>query len=277
MADAEVKEFIGAMARNVELELSPSGGRVFVSSASPERLDGTSIELKCSWSSFATLFSLHITIGEEKHLVPLLDDEEEDDREREEEIGWRLTNCPIMLTLYPVDEKWFSESAARNDGEPILGRLNYYPPVKTSDGVVNDDRPTVTAWVGIGRDNFNLVREQMLSNEKPTFNIGLSVDFPEGSVEQKTLGRSIQWDGKGQLPVTGATIVWRNNDWSADFDTRKSQRRMERRKAELLPPDPPIEHTQTLNAITRLESAVNKLTTPIWLAAAAAIAALFLR
>lgn len=279
MADAELADLIGAMARHVELELRPVGGRIFVDNATLEHIDSSKIELKCFWSGgLASLFSLSIVIGDQKHMMPLIDEDAEDENvERHEEIGWRLGDCPIMLTLHPIDAKWLTESADRNDGKPILGQLYYHPPVNTDDGVVNEKRPTVTAWVGLGRDNFNVIRDSLVTKDAPQFQVGLSLDFPPEAIEQGDFRRKIRWDGKGALPVTGAVVVWKNNDWSADFDTQMHERKMLSRRHNIEPPEPRLEHQQTLDALSRVESAMAKLSTPIWIAAAAAIASLILR
>lgn len=269
---------LDALSREVTLRLSACGGRVFAHSANTEQLNRSTIELKCWWMDLKNLFSLGITIGDEKHEPlhdgGLADEDDEDDEGHfdEEQIGWRLGECPILLSIYEIDEHWLASSAANNDGMPVLGRLQYYPRIQTADGVVNDKRPSVTAWTGMGAENFRLIRERLLSGERHDFELGITVEFPPGSVKSGWAGREIHWDGLEALPISSATIVWSRNDWNVDREGRLNNRP---------PPEPayvpPLEHVELLQASSRLETAIGRLVTPLWLTAAAVIAALYLR
>lgn len=277
--ESRLSETLDRMKHEVTLKLSPYGGRVFVENADLKRVDQSTIELKCWFSP--DLFGLNVTIGSEEHpRVTHYEDEEEgqeDGKPVELDTGWRLGDVPVMLTLYRVDETWLQESAAKNDGAPVLGRLHYYPRINTSDGVVNDKRPTVTAWTCLGADNFALVRERLLDFKKYDFQIGLNVAFPQGTVEShEFMGRSIKWDGEGELPVLSASIVWQKEDWSSDFHRKERLFEKEPAKAEL-PYDPPREHIEVMDATRRIETALGRLVTPLWLAVGALIVMAFLR
>lgn len=277
--DKRLSQTLDEMNRDVTLKLVPYGGRVFVNNADINRVDECSIELKCWFSPAA--FSLNVTIGEEEHSrVTHYSDEDEGEQESsqaEQDIGWQLGDVPIMLTLYRVDEKWLNESAEKNNGSPVLGRLHYYPRINTADGVVKDKRPTVTAWTCLGADNFALIRSRLIDFKKYDFEIGLSVVFPHGTVEsQGFIGKRIKWNGEGELPVKSASIVWRKEDWSSDFHRKERMFDDKPQEAEL-PFDPPREHIEVMDATRRIEAALGRLVTPIWLAVAALIVLAFLR
>jgi hypothetical protein len=278
--ESRLSRTLDRMKHEVTLVLSPYGGRVFVENADLKRVDQSTIEFKCWFSP--DLFGLDVTIGSEEHpRVTHYEDEEADggeDKSVERETGWRLGDVPVMLTLYRVDEAWLQQSAANNDGSPVLGRFDYYTPANTSSGVVNDKRPTVEAWTCLGADNFALVRERLLDFKKYDFQIGLNVAFPQGTVESHgLLGRSIKWDGESELPVLSASIIWKKEDWSSDFHRKEQLFEKKPSKAEL-PYDPPREHIEVMDATRRIETALGRLVTPLWLAVGALIVmALFRR
>lgn len=270
---------IERMMHEVALKLTPYGGRVFVEHADFARLDHCQLEIKC-WVS-PELFGMGVTIGDEVHTHVKQYKDEDQGREESEEVemesGWRLSDVPVMLTFYRVDDAWLRKSADEHGGKPLLGQLNYYPRINTDDGVVNDKRPTITAWMSLGPDNFELVRQRLLDFKKFDFEIGLTVEFPKGSViNEGFIGRTIKWDGAEMLPVKSGAIVWRKEDWSADFHRREYLVEKEQPKAEA-PYDPPREHLELLSASQRIEGAVAKLLTPLWLLAAAVIAYIIFR
>jgi hypothetical protein len=275
MADEEPESFIQQMTREVTLKLSAHGGRVFMQSADADDLERCTIELKCSWSpGLIAMLHQSIRIGDENHKPFKWDDDDVEviDEEAEDEMGWGLYDCGIMLSVYRVDEKWLADSAAKNDDKPILGRLNYNPPIQTSDGVVNDQRPSVTAWVGLGHENFRLLRDRLLATDKPDFDLDIAVEFPRGTVESGWVKKTITWDGKGSLPVTNATLVWLRADWNSES---ARERRVPRHR-EPVHREPPPEHGELLRAMKKLEAAVVKLATPLWIAVGAAIVAAWL-
>ncbi len=262
------------MKHEVSLTLTPYGGRVFVEHSDTDRVDHSHIELKCWFSP--QLFGLNVTIGDEVHpRVGFYDDEGDEEGNEETEVetetGWCLSDVPIMLAIYRVDSNWLSESAERNEGSPVLGHFNYYPRVNTSDGVVNDKRPTITAWMGLGAENFALIRQRLLDFKRYDFEIGLTVTFPYGSVEShEFLGRNVSWDGKETLLVKSGVIVWRKEDWSSDYHRKERLVEKKQVKAEL-PYDPPREHLEVVAASGRVENALARLNTPLWIAAGALV------
>jgi len=277
MAD-DTPSAIDTLVRTVTLEFRVLGGRVFAHNAEHGKLNRQTIELKCEASGSLLFGDDNCVIGNDKHPVPkVFEDEEREEEEGkpvEEEEGWRLGTIPTMISLYEVDEGWLAESGERNDGKPILGQFEYHEPIKTDDGVVNEKWPKAFAWVGVGSDTFRLVRDRMLRFEKYDFSLGLEVLFPEGAVECGWIGRNVRWDGKGQLRITGATIVWKREDWSSDH-----------RRKEWLGREPEVEqpykasheHVEIMDATKRIEAALARLAMPMWLAASAIIAFLIFR
>lgn len=265
------------LCREKSLPLRAEGGRVFVHSADPSNLARCTIELKCWWSpDLLTMFDSPIRIGDEVHKPFKWDEDGAQvfDEEAENLSGWTLRDCPIMLSLYSVDEGWLAESATKNGGQPILGRLHYYPPAKTADGVVNQERPTITAWVALGRTNFELVRDRLMATETPEFDLGITIEFPRGTVETGPTGSKVHWDGKGDLPVSAVTIVWKRGDWDSDSVRWRHPYRQPEPEPE--PYEPPREHVELMQRLNRLEAAVLRLATPVWLASAAAVVAVIL-
>ncbi|GFE72380.1 hypothetical protein [Novosphingobium sp. TCA1] len=269
---SEAGSRLSDLERSVGLPLRVLGGRVFLETPTSDNLNGSAVELKCSLTGFTELFHTSIVIGDEKHLaLPLFNGDEEQDRE--EEVGWRLSSCAIMVSFRPIDEAALAEMAEKNDGKPIVGRLNYWKPINSGDGVVNDKWPTVTIWVGVGRDNFALLSDAVRRNDLRGVEVGLSIEFPEGSVTSRMVGRKISWNGEGQLPVTSAGIVWKSGDWSSETDSfqlsKPEKRRIER--------EPSPEHIETMRGINGVREVLNKLMTPVWIAAIAAAVSIFLR
>lgn len=287
MADEEFRPF-ETLLRTVTLEFTVLGGRVFAHNAEPEKLNRQTIELKCEASGSWLFGGDDVVIGNEKHPVPKLfeeedEDEDDDDGDDEEgaekkpvdeEEGWRLGTIPTMVSLYQVDDGWFAESGLRNEGKPILGQFEYHMPIQTPDGVVNEKWPKAFAWVGVGPSTFELIRDRLLQFQNCDFSLGLDVLFPEGAVESGFVGRHVRWDGKGQLRITAATIVWKREDWSSDF--RHKERLGPKREA-VVPYEAPREHVEVMDALRRVEGAVTRLAVPLWMAAAAIIGYLTFR
>lgn len=275
MANEEHESATDKLTRNVSLPLRAVGGRVFVQNAQGDNTDLCTIEIKCWWSpSLLEMFDTDIRIGDDKHKPLKWDDDglQVIDEDGEEEVGWSLLDCPIMLTLYRVDEEWLAESATKTDGKLILGRLNYYAPIQTADGVFSKKRPAITAWVGVGNGNFALLGDRLINTETPDFDLGISVNFPSGTVVTSWVDKKVNWDGKGPLFVSDATIVWKRGDWDSDADRQRHvSRKLEPEQHDLSRDD-----IELLGAVNRLEGAVVKLATPLWLALGAVIIAAIL-
>ena len=257
------------------MNLTPHGGRVFVQSASAESIDSCTIELKCTWSpGLLALFDESIRIGADTHKPYKWNEYFEDvpDEDGEDEIGWSLSDCPIMLTLHPVTEKWIEDSAAKNAGKPILGRFTYYEPDKPAVDPVYSKKPLVTAWVGLGPENFRLLRDRLVNTEAPDFELSITVRFPQDSVKSSWTGKDVSWDGSEPLPVTSATIAWMRSDWKND--SRHERRVL--RDAEPIVAEPSSEHLQLMEKVGTLEAAVRMLATPLWIAVGAALIAIYI-
>jgi hypothetical protein len=270
MADQEDEGFIQRRTRTLRLALDVKGGRVFTHNADVENIDRCTIELKCTWSpSFLTLSDTSILIGNQQH-KPLKWDEDGlqvIDKEAESVTGWSLIDCPILLSLSPVDESWLNKRSAEGEDQPLIGSFRYHAPIQTSDGVVNETRPLITAWFGVGIENFKLIRSRLFDTDSYDFDIGLDVEFPRGTVERGWTKTKVEWDGKDALPIARAVVVWKLGDW----DSKADRVREISRKPEPSDDIPSREHLILLQSINRLEAAIVKLATPTWLVAAAAV------
>lgn len=272
MAESALSETPALLERSVSLEFGVLGGRVFAHHAQADRLDHQTIELKCEQSgSFLT--GSTVIIGDEHHeRVSLFAEDDEDQDESkpvEMEDGWRLDQIATILNIYKVDHDWIAGSAAKHDGKALVGRFEYFPRINTDDGVINDKRPSASAWIGVGPETFRLLRERMLDFKKWDFTVVLELLFPEGSVESGFMGRTVRWDGSKPLDVQSARIVWTKEDWSPDFHAK--ERLAPKPKA-----DAPQEHFELLSRIERLEIQIQKLATPLWAAAALLLVLVFL-
>lgn len=270
-----VSEMLGLLERDASLEFRVLGGRVFAHHAQADNLDRQTIELKCEQSG-SFLAGSTVIIGNERHeRVGLFadDEEREDGQPVETEDGWQLNNIATILNIYRLNADLIAESAAEHEGDALIGRFEYFPRIKTDDGVVNDERPSVSAWIGVGPETFALLRQRMLDFKKYDFAIALEVRFPEGSVERGFMGRMIRWDGAMPLDVQAAHIVWTKEDWSPAFHGKERLATKPRADA---PYDPPREHLELLNRIERLENQIQKLSAPMWTAAFLVLALILL-
>lgn len=276
MAERALGKMLDLMERTVSLEFRVLGGRVFAHHAEADRLDRQTIELKCEQSdSFLTGSS--VIIGDEHHERVSLFAEDDEDRDEskpvEMEDGWQLNQIATMLNIHEVDAHWIVESATKHDGKPLVGRFQYFPRINTDDGVVNDKRPSASAWIGVGPETFQLLRERMLDFKKWEFAVAIDVLFPEGTVESGFMGRTVRWDGSKPLDVQSARIVWTKEDWSRDFHAK--ERLALKPKADAAY-DPPREHLELVSRIERLESQIQKLATPMWTVAVLLLVLIFL-
>lgn len=276
MAESELSKTLDLMDRSVSLEFRVLGGRVFAHHAQSDRLDRQTIELKCEQSG-SFLFGSSVIVGDEHH--ERVNQFAEDDEDRDEsqpvemEDGWRLGQIATILNVHEVDYDWIAGSAAKHDGQALVGRFEYFPRINTDDGVVNDKRPSASAWIGVGPETFRLLRERMLDFKKWDFAVALEVLFPKGTVETGFMGRTVRWDGSKPLDVQSARIVWTKEDWSPDFHAKE---RLTPKPKVDAPYDPPREHLELLSRIERLESQIQKLATPMWVAAVLLLVLIFL-
>ena len=260
-------DFLDTLLHDVRLSLSPCGGRVIVRSASKNSLNSLSVELKCWWQRPGAWDLFHqrsIAIGDEKHkLLPSDEDDETPETDWEEQVGWRLEQCPIMLEFDEVADDWLADSAERNGDEALTGQLSYYAPVD-ADEFGKDARPTVTVWVPLGHDNLKVLRDRILAGDALDISIGLTVQFPKGCVQRgdNGYGKSVQWDGENTLKVKDVVVVWTRHDWNADCDD-KPERVPEAERDELLQA-----HVEMGTIANRIEASIVKLVTPLWLAVA---------
>ena len=266
MADEEQESALDVLLRTVTLALHPQGGRVFAHHATINNLDRQTIELKCEHRDPNLFFGKSVVIGDEVHPVPQLFDDEDDEsdtkRPVEEETGWRLGTIPIMLSIFEVDADWLHDSSEKHGANVLVGQLSYHPRINTDDGAVNDKWPRCTAWVGVGPDTFRLLRDRVLNFQKYDFQIGMDVLFPSGGVENAWKGRTIKWDGNGQLPILSAVAVWTKEDWSSDY--RRKERLGPPKEAEYVPSR---EHVELMRATERIEAGLRAVLSPLFIIA----------
>lgn len=274
MSGEEPESFIDKISRQQSLVLRVAGGRLLIENAQPDGVDRSKIELNCWWSpSLLGMMEDRIRIGDARHKPITWDEDgfEVVDGDAEDEIGWSLLDCPVELMIHRSEDGWLADNKARSKDDPIIGRFSYSAPIKTSDGVVNQERPTIHAWIALGPENFKFLRDRLTNTEVPDFDLGITVEFPRGTVETGWVKSTVKWDGKEPLPVTGASFVWKRGEW--DSDAPRERRWL--RKSEPEEHVPPREHVELLQSVSRLETAVTKLTTPVWIAAVAAVVAVF--
>lgn len=265
------------LARKVPQDFRILGGRVFAREAEAGRLDRQTIELKCEAGS--GFMGTEIRIGTDTHPWATFDDDDDDATDddasaasagREEE-GWRLSTIPTIVSVYPVDEAWIAESAERHDGTALRGMFDYHPAGQSEDAKA--ERPMATAWVAVGPDTFRLIRDELLAFKEYSFSLGLDLHFPEVAVENGFMGRTVKWDGNGQVPIVGLTVLWKREDWSPDF----RRKRVRPTPARVAIYEPSREQRDLLDASGRIEASVAKLLLPLWLIAGAIVAFLIFR
>jgi len=264
MASTATDDFLRDLSRGSSFDLSVTGARIISQAAKFGNETRPAIELKCYWRpSLADSLRREVIIGDQIHPPRLVEEPLEGAEPREDEIGWRLRNCPIMLWIEPVSPEWRADMADRKGSREAAGRLTYYPPNET----FNEKWPTMTGQVRLAFTEFELLRTRLLSSKKPKLDFIIGVDFPHPPQGEGI--RSIyRWDGAGALPITEASVLFKVADWSPDTDTFREERRAFENKVKNLEMsiDPYHEHRETLAAINRLAEMSSKLTTPVWIA-----------
>jgi hypothetical protein len=273
----EPESAIDLMVRTVGFSFRPLGGRVRAISATQANPDSFTIELKCEQSG-GFFDGTSCRIGSDRHPVPLfneLDDEEAEDKPVEEEDGWRLSTIPIMVTLYEATPAWLEENREKVGGQALAGRFSYHPIHEDSTVSERHRRPHIGAWLALGPETMRAVRRAMMDFEVNAFSLGLTVQFPKQAIlENGWQGRSIVWDGQGDLPVMDGSIVWTKEDWSPDFFSR--ERTWKREAVAEVRAEPDTQIADVVAAVRRLDARTRALVTPLWLTAFLAFFALLL-
>mgnify|MGYP003381768422 FL=1 len=238
-----------------------------------EQTDRTAIELICWWNpGFLAMFDKTVRIGDDMHPPFERDDigrpEFADDGE--EERGWNLYDCPIIVSVYAMDDEW-AQSSEANGEAPNLGRLTYSAPFKSSDGVVSRDLPKVFAWFGLGRQSFEALRARMWATTAPDFEIGFSVEFPSDSVEAGWVDVAVDWDGKGALPVLDPAIVWKTGEWNSEVARPEHIKLNHNEHQEVLQREIDPSQAEIVRTLTAIKASIPRLITPLWLTFGAVI------
>jgi len=263
----------------VTQEFYVRGGRLYAHEAEAAKLDRQTIELKCEAGGSLFGHGSSIVIGDDEHpRANPFDDDDDDgaeetssDKPVEMEKGWRLETLPTMVSIYPVDEAWIADSATRHDGKPVRGLLSYHPAIVSAGEAANDKRPMVSAWVAVGPDTFRLLRDELLTFKDYDFSLSLDLRFERANITPNWIGRQVAWSGEGSIAVEGMTVLWKREDWSPDFRRRKARANTKPEPGS----EPSREHRDAMDAAARVEAAVTKLTTPLWLILGALAALLF--
>lgn len=266
MADHKTDKLFERMFSEVALNLEVMGGRIFANNANTERLDRSTIELKCWYRGWR----LEHRIGDDKHFPVKIDEYGKPylDENGQEQIGWSLNDCPIILTILRTEDGWLDDNEARADREPILGRFEFGAPL-------HDKRPELFARIALGERNFRLLRDRLFASKRPNFEVGLTVQFPPNSVNAKMMVETVHWDGKGALPIIDARIAWAIADWDSETDADEREYNSNAQES-LLKNQQLSEHSELMDAIRKLESSIAKLSLPLWVAVGTAVTAIWI-
>jgi len=264
MASTATDDFLQGLNRGSSFDLSVTGARIVSTAAKFGEESRPAIELKCYWRpSLSDSLNREVVIGDQVHPPRLIEDPPEGVEPREDEVGWRLRNCPIMLWIEPVSSEWRSDLADQKEARDQVGQLSYYPPAED----FGDRWPTITGNVRFAEREFDLLRSRLLSSKKPKLEFAIAVKFP-GPPEDGEFRSVYRWDGMGALPITEASVLIKVADWAPGTDTfREEQRQFKNKVRELeMSIEPSTEHRETLAAIERLNELSSKLATPLWIA-----------
>ncbi|WP_334185029.1 hypothetical protein [Novosphingobium sp.] len=264
MASTATDDFLQGLSRGSSFDLSVTGARIVSPAAKFGEESRPAIELKCYWRpSLSDSLKREVIIGDQIHPPRLIEDPPEGVKPREDEVGWRLRNCPIMLWIEPVSSEWRSDLADRKDARDWVGQLTYYPPAED----FGDRWPTITGNVRLATSEFDLLRSRLLSSEKPKLDFVIGIEFPQPP-EEGDFRSVYRWNGVDRLPITDASVLIKVADWAPESDTfREEQREFKNQVRELeMSIEPSTEHLETRAAINRLNELSSKLATPLWIA-----------
>lgn len=177
------------------------------------------------------------------------------------DMGHRITLefiAEIGLPHRPFLSSKLGSKASRNLGATQVRKVSV--PLRPSGGRVfaNNAEPN-----GIDRCSIEL---------KCRWSPSLMGMFDTGIRIGEDKHKPLTWDGKDVLPVTSAVIVWKRAVWDSDAD----RLRPVHRRAQPKEYEPHREHVELMDAVKRLEANLVKLATPLWIAAIAAVMAVWL-
>lgn len=183
--------------RERSLVLTPRSWRVFFDSASAETVDAASIEFTCGWSRAG--MADPIRIGQRRE---------------------SLDNIPITLTIRrgnpTLIDALKADNARRKEAAPqeshhrseFAGLLEYWEPVDSRDGAVQDENGSLCGWFAVGPASFDFICAVATQTPLPNFSISLTVRLPT---------TELSWDGEGYLDVISGRIML-----SADRDKQET-------------------------------------------------------
>lgn len=221
------------------LALRPERWKAFFNSTMPGALDSNSIEIGCRWLCG---WDDHITIGQEK-----------------------LSKLFISLQIVRADQAWLDKTLADQGivldekgysrKRPWIGRLNYWKPLDSGDGVVKDDQGSVTGWIAYGPETYDRIFAGLMSGDRH-MRLGISVRFNERG--GSSISPAYHWDGNGQLDIVDGNIVVFSEDPGSPDDDLEDLSSIEQVNQD----------QKILSATKRLEAAITGLRFPLWVAVA---------
>ncbi|MBS0255807.1 MAG: hypothetical protein JSS36_11530 [Proteobacteria bacterium] len=272
MTDNGMAEIIDEMKRTVTLSLEPQGGRIFAVTSTSTEPSSRYIELKCHLYNESIFQWNEIIIGSDRHSrhnlfadeFGKLSSEDGQEDKIEEEDGWRLSSIPIMISIHKMN---------KNTEYDEIGFLGYNKKYESDDGLIKNEWPTCNASIYVGENDFETMERGFFEFKEFNYKIGIDVNFSSDCTTSGWGNRVTHWNGLGQLPISRATVVWFREDWSSSF-----RRRLFPNNTNPTPIETPSrEHSELLEATTRIESAISALKTPLWLAVGVALMVLIAR
>lgn len=230
------------------LALKPNQWKAFFNSVMPSALNSNSIEIQCRWLCG---WNDNITMGEEE-----------------------LSKLTITLQIARADQAWLDKTLADQGivldekgysrKRPWIGRLNYWKPLDSGDGVVKDDQGSVTGWVAYGPETYDRIFAGLMSGDRH-MRLGITVRFNERGGSEMV--PAYHWDGNGQLDIVEGNIVV----FSEDPEPTEEE------EEDLFAIEQADRGQEMLAATKRVEVALMRLSVPLWIAVGVLILLLVFR
>ena len=170
----------------------PTDWKITAEAVSKDGVERSSVVLTCKWEK--GFLAKPILVGASQESLDHLPVEISIERARDD----------IIDALMKVNQRRSNKGTPHNlkGDTDFIGLLSYYEPIKTADGVVNQQHGSLNAWIYLGDQNYDLLVSHL---NQPSISIGVVLTLRFPSMERVWIGHPAMDIVDGRIVLTPRT------------------------------------------------------------------------